>query len=112
MLLNALFRRASPSLLAFTLLTAAANAQTISLTPNPLVVGGTGTVTYTNSSKPNETVIVTISGGVPPEIHEIKVKLNGSGVGSAQFTVPDWWTVHANGPGAVEASVPTVPGKS
>jgi len=83
-----------------------ASAQQLILPTGVLTPGKTIDITFVDPSKANGSVFVTLDNGdsVQPERIEIEIKLDASGKGSAPWTVPDWWEVHANGGGAKEVS--------
>ncbi len=83
-----------------------AAAQEIVLPTGVLSPGQTIDITFVDASRTNGSVIITLDNGdsVKPERVEIEIKLDANGKGSVQWTVPEWWEVHANGGGAKEVS--------
>ena len=87
-------------------LTALATAQQIDVVSGPLSVGQTIDIGFSDPSRANGSVTLTIDNGDPndPEKVEVEVKLDAHGNGSTSFVVPDWWYLHVNGGGAKEVT--------
>ncbi len=68
--------------------------------------GDTVTVAYTDTSKPNGTIVVTIDDGAfpNPTYTEVVIHLDGAGNGSFDWVVPGWATAHFNAPGCREVT--------
>ncbi|MFN7587342.1 MAG: hypothetical protein ACK5UQ_02380, partial [Planctomycetota bacterium] len=81
-----------------------AAAQEIKVPDGPLQVGQNITITVSDPSRANGSIIVTIDNGDPvnPEKVEVEIKLDGSGNGSALWTVADWWSASFEAPGCKE----------
>lgn len=90
------------------LFSAAASAQQITVTPGTvLTAGNTAKVTYSNPALANQTVTIEIGGGFPiPEFQTIKIRLDGTGKGSGDWTVANWGSACFSGPGAPPVIVP------
>lgn len=83
-----------------------AAAQEIKVPDGPLHVGQDITITVSDPSRANGSIIVTIDNGDPadPQKVEVEIKLDGSGTGSANWTVEDWWSASFNAPGCKQVS--------
>lgn len=101
-----MLRTLASRLLAPLLVAGLVSAQQLILPSGVLTPGETIDISFVDASQANGTVIITLDNGdsVKPERIDIEIKLDGNGKGSASWTVPDWWEVHANGGGAKEVS--------
>ncbi|MFY9342835.1 MAG: hypothetical protein WAT39_10120 [Planctomycetota bacterium] len=82
-------------------------AQSMTVTPNGVVTGGTTLkIDYSNSSLAGQTVVVTFTGGDPPVVQSIEIHLDSNGNGSGNWTTPtDWSKVYINASGVAEQVV-------
>lgn len=83
-----------------------AAAQEIKVPEGPLQVGQNITITVSDPSRANGSIIVTIENSDPTnsEKVEVEIKLDASGNGVAQWTVPDWVGAAFNAPGCKEVT--------
>jgi hypothetical protein len=83
-----------------------AAAQEIKVPDGPLQVGQNITITVSDPSRANGSIIVTIDNGDPadPQKIEVEIKLDGSGNGTGSWQVGDWLTATFNAPGCKEVS--------
>lgn len=83
-----------------------AAAQEIKVPDGPLHVGQDITITVSDPSRANGSIIVTIENSDPTnsEKLEVEVKLDASGNGVAPWTVPDWVGAAFNAPGCKEVT--------
>jgi hypothetical protein len=74
--------------------------------PQGLVQGQTVTVSYSDPSKPNQTVTVEIdNGGFPvATVVTVEIQLDAQGNGSKRWTVPEWDAARFNAPGCEQES--------
>lgn len=73
------------------LFAAAAVAQSMTVTPNPLRSGGAASISYTNAAKANSTVTVFVTGGFPvPTTQEVVIQLDAQGHGVGTWQVANW----------------------
>lgn len=88
------------------LLATLAAAQEIRVPQGPLHVGQNITITVSDPSRANGSIIVTMDNGDPadPQKIEIEIKLDASGNGTANWQVEDWLTATFNAPGCKEVS--------
>ncbi len=89
---------------------AVAPAQTLSVSPSPvLTVGQTATVTYKDPARANTQITVEISGGFPLQTHLLRITLDGDGKGSGTWTVADWVSAYFDAPGVTSLAMPIEP---
>ncbi|MFY9342040.1 MAG: hypothetical protein WAT39_06105 [Planctomycetota bacterium] len=79
--------------LGLALLAGNAAAQVLSVTPGvSLQVGDAATISYSDPSRANQSIIVQVSGGFPvPTVYEVQIQLDGKGKGSGTWTVVSGW---------------------
>ncbi len=61
----------------------------LTVTPNPLVQGGTAVVCVSGSSHTSETITVNIDDG-EGHTSSVQIVLDAQGAGCADWTVPNW----------------------
>jgi hypothetical protein len=83
-----------------------AAAQEIKVPDGPLQVGKTIDIAVNDPSRANGSIVVTIENSDPSnsEKLEVEIKLDASGNGVAQWTVPDWVGAAFNAPGCKEVT--------
>ena len=88
-------------------LTSTLAAQTLTVDPGDVIpAGSTATVSYTDTSRAGQTIVVTVVGGVPPTQQEIFITLDAKGKGSAPWTAPaNWPSAYFTGPGGASLRV-------
>ena len=81
-------------------------AQQIKVPDGPLQVGKTIEITVNDPSRANGSIVVTIENSDPTnsEKLEVEIKLDASGNGASQWTVPDWIGAAFNAPGCKEVT--------
>ena len=104
----------SATALLFSLLAAGAAAQTLTInTTGTVVPGSEVTFNYHSPSHANQTIVVTVTGGNPPRVDAIPIKLDADGKGSGKWKVPTGWRKgFVNAPGCAEQIItihPTPP---
>lgn len=79
-------------------------AQTLTISPGTTVqAGALVTFNYSNPGLPNRTVVVQITGGIPPTTYDVVIVLDANGNGSGTWTVPAGWRKgYVNAPGCAE----------
>lgn len=98
--------RKAHGLLLAALFAAPAASQVITVTPSNPVPGATVDVGFSNPNTPNQTVTITITYGSPAKSVTLSMLLDGSGVGSKQFTIPNVPpTIRFNAPNAQEVVI-------
>lgn len=92
--------------LAFLAPVAAAQQGTIAVPAGPLAAGSTITIGFSNPALAGQTVTIDIDGATlpEPEFTKVEITLDASGKGSVEWTVPGWFAVSFNGPGAYEVT--------
>ena len=73
---------------------------------NVLKSGTTASITYSNSSKANQSVTVTVSGGVPVVSYNVVIQLDTDGNGTGTWEVVSGWrSACFNAPDVEEVTV-------
>lgn len=88
------------------LLACSAVAQTLTLDQAKLTHGKPVNVTFQDSSRAGQTVVIEIvSGGIVPKRDVLSITLDQDGEGSSSWVTPPWNTASFQGPGAPVVSV-------
>lgn len=93
---------------AFALLSTVATAQTLQVSPSPVLSrGADADVSYQDSARAGQTIVVTVTGGFPATTQEIFITLDAKGRGNGTFVVPtNWRNASFNAPGVSELTLP------
>ena len=85
-------------------------AQSMSVTPDPLVQGGTATIQYSNPALANTIVTIHIDNGMRrgTVTATVEILLDEKGDGTGSWTVPAWFMANFNGPSVPEVGFPVV----
>jgi hypothetical protein len=83
-------------------------AQSLGVGPGEVLEGGSlASLTYNNSARPNQTIVVLVTGGDPETTVEVEIRLDGAGNGTASWSVPTTWSKATfNAPDVNEQVVP------
>jgi hypothetical protein len=106
MIATNLVRRATAAIL-FTLLSSSLLAQSLTV-PISASAGSTIDVSYDNPALAGKTVLITVSGGMPPTTQEITIALDSTGRGTASWLVPSGWLSATFNAPSCEAKTMTV----
>ncbi|MGE3172033.1 MAG: hypothetical protein AB7O97_05355 [Planctomycetota bacterium] len=84
--------------------TSAAAQSVLDVPQGPLVPGSTVTITLSDPSRPNDTVVITIDGTTTkgPAQATLVIHTDASGKGSANWVVPGWLGAFFSEPGGAE----------
>lgn len=83
-------------------------AQSLTVSPGGTLQGGShASLTYVNSSRAGQTIVVTVTGGSPTTTQEVVIHLDDTGRGTGSWSVPTTWDEAAfSAPDVVEQVVP------
>jgi hypothetical protein len=94
------------TVLGLALFTSSLGAQSMTVSGGGSLVGGSkAEINYENSARAGQTVVVTVTGGIPLVTIEIPVQLDSTGKGKGTWLVISaWWTADFNAPDVREVS--------